>query len=556
MQMPPNWERNRTFYIALFIAALAVNFAGIGVKFFTDDPGLYASIAKNLVYKKTFFGLFTYNQDWLDKPHFPFWMVYFSFKLFGISEWAYRFPALLFFILGVVYTWLLTKKYYNREVASVAVLILMTALNTMVSNTDLRAEPYLIGLITGAVYHIAALNDRFSVKHLLLAALLTAFAIMTKGIFVVVAIYGALLGQLFFNKRLKDFAQLKWVAAILLTIIFTLPELYALYVQFDLHPEKLIFGRHNVSGIRWFLWDSQFGRFVNNGPITRKSGGSTIFYLHTLLWAFAPWCLLFYFALVKNIRSIVKGERLREYYTLSGGVLLLVLFSVSRFQLPFYTNAVFPLFAIVTAPLCLESLNKGAARFRMIAEWIFVTLLPIAVIGLNMLLKPTDNFYITTGMLLFGAGAALVIIKQKEPVRRALFLTCISALFAGFYINTVFYREIAMYKGQIAAAGFVNENIPAYTRIYVLNAENNLFQFYCDRPIDVLPQEQFASFKPGQPAIFFINQASMDMLLKSHAPFKVIRSFVDYPKENVLPKFVDMSTRAGTLGQVYLVVKE
>src|ERR1700761_918613 len=133
----------RLFYLLIFVLALLVNFAGINTGFFTDDPGLYASIAKNLIYKHDFLQLFTYNQDWLDKPHFPFWMAAISFKIFGISVWAYRLPALLFFLLGIFYTWLFAKKYYNVETAATAVLILMTSQYVLMGNTDVRAEPYL-----------------------------------------------------------------------------------------------------------------------------------------------------------------------------------------------------------------------------------------------------------------------------------------------------------------------------------------------------------------------------------------------------------------------------
>src|SRR3984885_11708552 len=120
-------DKDKPVYILLFVLAFAVNIAGIDVKFFTDDPGLYASIAKNMLYRHEFFELFTYNYDWLDKPHFPFWMAMLSFKLFGISVWAYRLPAFLFFLISVVYTWLFARKYYTKEIAAIAVLILMTA---------------------------------------------------------------------------------------------------------------------------------------------------------------------------------------------------------------------------------------------------------------------------------------------------------------------------------------------------------------------------------------------------------------------------------------------
>ncbi|MDR3693058.1 glycosyltransferase family 39 protein [Mucilaginibacter sp.] len=548
-------NKPRIFYLLIFIVALAVNFAGINVHFFTDDPGLYASIAKNLIYKKQFFELFTYNRDWLDKPHFPFWMVFFSFKLFGISEWAYRLPGLIFFMIGLVYTWLFTKKFYGWETAAVAVLILATALNTILGNTDLRAEPYLMGLIIGSIYHIAGLQQRFKVKHLLLAALFTAFAIMTKGIFVITAIYGALLGQLILQKKFKTIFQIKWLLLFLLTFVFTLPEFYALYIQFDLHPEKVVFGRQHVSGIRWFLWDSQFGRFVNTGPINRKTSGSIFFYGHTLLWAFAPWGLLFYYAVFEKIKAIYNKKVLPEYYAISGGVLLLLLFSFSRFQLPFYTNAIFPLFAIVTAPVCLGELSKSGTKFRLIVQWLFIILLPVAVITLNKLLSPVNNFYIITEVLLFTIIAVLIVIKISEANKKTFLLSCVAALFAGLYVNTVFYNEIIPYKGQIAAAEYVNQPGFEDLHVYVLNAENNLFQFYCKKPVSLVPIEQFNSFKPGHASAFYVNQPTMDYLLQTHAHFKVIRIFTDYPRENILPAFINANTRYTVLVKVYLISK-
>src|SRR6202012_3692377 len=148
-------DTNRLLYLLLFVLALVVNFSGISLKFFTDDPALYASIAKNSLYQHNWLYLFTYNQDWLDKPHFPFWLVMCSFKLFGISSWTYRLPALLFFLLSLLYTYLFTKKFHSRETAVIAVLILSTAQSLMMSNVDVRAEPYLMALVIGSIYHVS-----------------------------------------------------------------------------------------------------------------------------------------------------------------------------------------------------------------------------------------------------------------------------------------------------------------------------------------------------------------------------------------------------------------
>ena len=548
-------DTNRILYLLLLVLAIGVNFSGINVNFFTDDPGLYASIAKNLLHKNSFFELFTYNQDWLDKPHFPFWCILLSFKLFGVSVWAYRLPALLFFLLSLFYTFLFARKYYGTEIAIFAVLILATALHVQLSNTDVRAETYLMALIMGAIYHIANLEKRLTFNDLLLAAIFTACAVMTKGIFVIVAIYGSLIGQLLFQKKLNHLFNFKWLLLLLLTCICILPELYALYLQFDLHPEKTVFGRNHVSGIKWFFWDSQFGRFANNGPISRKTSGSVFFYLHTILWAFAPWCLIFYYALYKNIKKIFDKQQLMEYYTISGGLALLVLFSLSRFQLPFYTNAVFPLFAITTAPFCCMQIGPVGTKFRLAGLWLFAILLPLMVILINFFLKPIHDLFFGFDCILFGVTILLIPAITKEAHKKAFILTCVTALFAGFYLNTVFYNEIIPYKGQIMAAQYTNQKAFDGFKIYSLTAENNLFQFYSKRTVDLAPIAKFESFKPDSPAVFFTSQPSMDYLLKNHAHFSIVRSFINYPQENILPKFINKATRNQVLDHVYLITK-
>jgi 4-amino-4-deoxy-L-arabinose transferase-like glycosyltransferase len=547
-------DNYKSCFLLLFVLALVVNFSGINVPFFTDDPGLYAAISKNLLYHKNFFNLFTYNQDWLDKPHFPFWMGLLSFKIFGVSHWAYRLPALLFFLLSLLYTYLFSKKYYGTEIAWIAVLILATSQYVIMLNTDVRAEPYLMALVIGSIYHISRLHERFSVADLLLTALLTACAIMTKGIFVIVAIYGALLGQMLFQRKLKEVFRLKWLLLGLFTLIFILPELYALYTQFDLHPEKTVFNRHNVSGIKWFLWDSQFGRFVNHAAIQKGQSGDPFFYLHTLLWAFAPWCLLFYYAVYKNIKGLWQKTKLPEYYAISGGLLLLLLFSLSRFQLPFYTNTVFPLFAIITAPVCYQQLSRFGTVYRLAGLWLYIALLIPVILAVNYFSKPGNQAWLVIDCLGFGLTILLIAAKVKKTHLKAFFIACAAVLFANFYLNTVFYPAVASYNGQIKAADYLNKDT-TNLHIYSVKFENNIFQFYSKRQIAFIPLNDFNNFKPLPHSVFYINHKSMDVLRQEHADFKVIKAFENYPQEIIYPKFIDKNTRHTMLDSIYLVTK-
>ncbi|RYE28199.1 MAG: phospholipid carrier-dependent glycosyltransferase, partial [Sphingobacteriaceae bacterium] len=238
--MPINVNKDFPWLLVL-ILTVAIHFSGINVTFFTDDPGLYGSLAKNMVLKGNYWELFSYGKDWLDKPHFPFWMAALSFKLFGVATWSYKLPALLFFLLSAIYTYLFTKKNYDQKTALIAVLILLSAQHIFMSNTDVRAEPYLMGLITGSVYHFFLLEKRFSWIDLVLGALFAACAVMTKGVFALIPIGASVIGELILKKRYAEMLRLKWLLAVLLTAVFILPEIYSLYIQFDSQPEKTTF---------------------------------------------------------------------------------------------------------------------------------------------------------------------------------------------------------------------------------------------------------------------------------------------------------------------------
>src|SRR5947209_8401584 len=59
---------------------------------------LYATIAKTMVPRWDFVNLLVRGEDWLDKPHFLFWLMAISFSTFRFSTWAYKLPALHFYL--------------------------------------------------------------------------------------------------------------------------------------------------------------------------------------------------------------------------------------------------------------------------------------------------------------------------------------------------------------------------------------------------------------------------------------------------------------------------
>src|SRR5579859_70865 len=239
-----DWETwLQKWFIPLLIPAILVNAGGLFIPILEPDGSLYATIAKTIAQTGDFIDLRFEGKDWLDKPHFPFWMAALSFRLLGVNGFAYKFPALLFWAAGAWYTWRLALSLYGKPVAQLSTLIYVSAAHLVISNNDVRAEPYLTGLIIGSVYHFYRAARARPGLHLIAGSLLAGCACMTKGPFVVITIGAGFILDWIVGKEWEQFRHPRWWIAIVLTAVFTLPEIYCLYLQFDLHPEKGVFGR-------------------------------------------------------------------------------------------------------------------------------------------------------------------------------------------------------------------------------------------------------------------------------------------------------------------------
>ena len=538
--------------LLVLILAVVINLAGINTAFFTNDPSLYALLAKNMVLNNNYTNLMYHGADWLDKPHFPFWVVALSFNLFGINTVAYKLPALLFYLLGVRYTYLLAKKLYNADTALIAALVMLTAEHTILSNTDIRAEAFIIGLLMGSVYHFYALKEQFSVKHLLWGALFAACAVMTKGIYVLIPIGSAIIGDYLFKRDFKGLLQWRWLFAVCLTAVFILPEIYTLYIQFDLHPEKLVFGHRGVSGIRWFLWDSQFGRFNDTGYIVRAEH-DYFFFIHTLLWAFAPWSFMLFGAVFISIKKIVKRQPLPEYVSLAGALPMWFIFSISQFQLPFYTNILFPFFAIVTASYLAQVFANNKGTYFKVVQYLSMAALAVIIIaGCWFIDLPgrAVNFVMPTLLLIvFG----MYIFKYAQTRLRAVFLfSCCIAVWTNAFTLIVLYPTLVDYKGEIQAARYINKHIDVGTPIAAAVDVPDAFEFYLKRPVSFLSIDTLIA-QHDSTHLILVEDTLKAQLTKQHHAFKLIQQFDNYPNEVLMLPFLMRSTRPQALNHFFLI---
>ena len=536
------------YFLPLFILGVVANLSALFLPILEPDGALYASIAKHMAQTNDFVNLYDLENDWLDKPHFPFWITALSFKLFGYHSFAYRIPALLFWMMGAVYTFKFARLFYNEVVAKLAVLIYLTTLHLVISNGDVRAEPFLTGLIIAAVFHFYKASKKKIDKHLIIGSLFAACAVMTKGPFVLITIGAGFIFHWLFTGDYKQFFHYRWVLAFFLIFIFIIPELYCLYLQFDAHPEKVIFGKQHVSGIKFFFWDSQFGRFLNTGPI--KGSGDPSFYLHTLLWAFLPWSIFLYIALVwrfKKFRNTAIANP--EYISLFGAVVTFLMFSLSRFQLPHYLNIVFPFFAITTASWFVSVTKPKAARFIKNIQYIVCTLLLVALLGLIVLYR-FDGWIVLSSVIAISSIASLVYFYKSAgaAVLGSFMVVCILY----FFLNLFFYPSLLQYQSGSKAAAYVNKNVSADTA-YVYELRSYSFEFYCNRPVRHMNKLELDLKPTNNSVLLFTNETNLNELIQKGYKVKVLKAFTHFHISMLSFKFINAATRNGETEKFVLV---
>ncbi len=468
------FKNQDTLIIILIALTVGVNFLGLLFPISrNDDPTLYAVIAKNIILNHDWINLTYLNSDWLDKPHFQFWCTAISFVIFGINSFAYMLPGFIFNLIGAYYTYKLGKYLFNKSIGLLSTLIFLSSIRILISSTvDLRAEAYLIGTIVPSCYYylIYFQAKRFEIKSLIIASIYMACAIMTKGIFVVLLIGSGIVMPIIYQiwQESPHFLNslrltlIKITLALALLLICITPELYALYIQFDAHPEKIIFGKSHVSGIKWFLWDSQFGRFFNTGEITRNGVGDYahyFFFIHTILWSFLPWSMVF----LLSIYNIIKQKLFKNFNYLFLMCLFFIpfiVFSITTFQLDYYTNIIIPFGAIICSAWIYDTAKNYS--FHKIIYYF-----QIGLFGIIIIICLITGWVILTGIykyavIIFGCVSFLIFVLSYHKNELTKVIICGVLMINITFINILsIYKEVYInYDAGYNIAKYINNKIP------------------------------------------------------------------------------------------------
>lgn len=540
-------------YWSLVLLVVLVYIAGMFVTLFENDSAQFAVMAMRMVQENDFLNLFKGTEEYLDKPHLHYWLAAFSYLIFGIEDWAYRIPGILAVLLGAYSTYGLGRLLYNKDVGRVAALVFMTAQTIVLSAIDVRTDAVLTGFVILSIWQLATYVNTGSLKALVLGAIGAGLAFSTKGQLAILIIGLALLSHLAYQRDWKMLLNWKVVWGLLAFALTIAPMLYAYYHQFDLHPEKVIRGKANRSGIFFIFWEQSFERLSGEGMGSNSS--DYFFFFHTYLWVFLPWTFVGIAAYAKNIRALFRSRftyrQGYEFLTLGGITFFFLIASFSQFKLPHYLNGIIPLFAVLTASYIHSVQEDKRVKTLLGIQYFVLSVVFIATVLVCFLVFEFKNIYGLALLLLFLLLIIYFCLKREAFPRKLITISVYSSLLLNGMLNLHFYPNLLTYQAGSSIAQVVDEMEIPVDNIFKLGDYHTwALDFYNRRPVQITSYE---AIRGKRDIWVYATDEQIRELQNRDFDWDIQYTRAQFRITRLSLKFLNPTTRKKTLGKMHLV---
>lgn len=499
-------------FLAVLAGLLFLPFLGQAHLFDWDEIN-FAEAAREMLATGNYTSVTIDYQPFWEKPPLFLWMQMVAMKLFGVGEYAARFPNAVAGILTVILLFQIGKKLRNEQFGLVWSLLYMASILPHFYFKSGIIDPWFNLFIFLGVYRFLRGIDQNSWKQYALAGLYIGLATLTKGpvaILIMCMVFGVWWGTI----KLKVFFKTKDVLAFCVALILTGSAWFLL---------ELAAGRQHI--IKEFI-EYQIRLFNTQDA---GHGGPFIYHWVVLLAGCFPASMFFVPSVAAQFSAYRSAPVARQWMIILFWSVLL-LFSVVKTKIVHYSSMCYFPLTFLAAEQMINYLEKGSVtrtpRFLVLLfgsiTGLILTLIPFVDRFKNEFIQSSliddpfalQNLQANGGWTGWEALAGIILLMavfiffflSRRYIQMSLIVLLFGAIMAINLATTLFPAKIEAYS-QRAAIEFYQQHQGEECYIYPIGFKSYAHLFYTKKPpgmksFNTDPLELTRISDPGVPVYF------------------------------------------------------
>ncbi len=507
------------------------------------DAAQYAEMSWEMLTTHSYLQLHNLGRDYLDKPPLLFWLSSLSFSVFGIGNFTYKLPSLLFAALAVFSTYRFARLYYDEKVARLSALMLATTQAVFLITNDVRTDTLLMGAVMFSIWQWAAFTEHPKWKHVVWGSIGLGLALLAKGPIGLIATVAAIGPHVLWKRKLKVFFDIRILTVFILVALLLLPMCIGLYRQFG------------VEGLKFYFWTQSFGRIT--GESEWNNHPDTFFLVHTTAWAILPWTLFFFWGWLKGIYDLIKMRFVSwsriEFITLSGFTLVLIALSLSKYQLPHYIFVVLPLACVIAAKSFDELPQVGKIWKTVFILHALLVILLFAVAIFLCYAFSQHNILAIASLVAFFIFCVAILFWNKD----ILLISVAGMLLFNFYLSAFFFPALLKYQpendfGRYAAA-HTNAGTAFLSYKFIVNYSLVFYARQIPPPTIWAVDDLKAALNSNKQLLLISTEQGLAEIKEAPLNYRIIEVRSAYKVARLNWKFLNPTTREQSCEKLYLL---
>ncbi|MPL60454.1 Undecaprenyl phosphate-alpha-4-amino-4-deoxy-L-arabinose arabinosyl transferase [bioreactor metagenome] len=452
-------QRSATFILIAVIASIIMFYNLGGIPLLDPDEPVYAETPKEMFAFQDFTSPRIYGEYWYDKPPMYYWLVAASYKVFGVSEFAARFPSALLGVVGVLVVYSFSRRLFNERAALASALVLATSIEyfylSKAAVTDITLNLFLtLSLLS------------FITKKYYWFYLWAGLATLTKGPIGLLFPTAIIFLYLVTTWRFSELKSMKIPAGIMIYALVGIPWYLMMY---QIHGSIFIdtfLGFHNIT------------RFTSP---EHPEVVLWYYYIPVLILGFFPWTAIGIQAVWSSIAKS-RSERDTLIFLNIWAFFILLFFTVSQTKLVSYILPMFPPLAMIVG-WYLNFLWQG--RKQHCLSW------PIALVVLSCLfiaamiigLKAMPDLklgVIIMSVILAIAAFAVFYLIYRQQFYSAFWMQVIAMMMFSIVLMSFLFPVASPNFTTVHIAKEFTEKYDGASPVYIIKFLRPGFAFYTD----------------------------------------------------------------------------